>query len=299
LSRSADKEEGNAGASDIAQVIPEVGDETMQSPAQSQVQVLAPNQPDETRTSRLIHWLSHRSAMVRFEAHAVAHLQQILCPIVIEEMACRSTDPVVSDISLQAIAGVHSENTPFRGEDLPTGLQEQLRATVTCCFPGSYPWHERSLLNGLAKSCPSLGSPNMLERLGRGMLCLPDFSIFDENKVRAIVASVPFTNALALQAVALLNLPGEDLVDYVITPYAHGTTALDDIVWYINRCVDELPRIEVAELHPWAYHQLRMPFMRMAASAKQNIPDISRLWHGDFILGDLISRLSVDKDPSL
>jgi hypothetical protein len=150
------------------------------------------NQPKETWTSRLIRRLSHRSAIVRFEAYMVTNLQQTLGPSALEEMACHSTNPVVSSIALQAIAGIHHEDSPFQGGNLPTALRTQLRAAVTSCLQESYPLPDLGRgspqLAELTRSNRLLGTPTTVERLGRAMLCLPDFSTLDGNKIRSIVA---------------------------------------------------------------------------------------------------------------
>jgi hypothetical protein len=301
----ANKEGGDVETGDNARETPRIlnGHELPRGPTLSMSQELAANQTDETWVERLIRSLSRRSAIVGFETHTVMALQRTLCPKAIEEMACRSTNPVVSSISLQAISGIHHENSPFKGGDLPPALQSQLRAAVIGCVQESDPWHQSGQLTVLAHRNRVIGSPTMVERLARGILCLPDFSTLDGNKVRSIVACTPIKNALDLRIAALLSFPGTDRYGLNwIFPQRLG--ALEDTVQHVIGRVLALPRIEVGELHPWAYRQLRMPFSnlipgKIAARAKRVMPGIGLLVSGDYILKQLISGLSVDKVPSL
>jgi hypothetical protein len=84
--------------------------------------------------------------------------------------------------------------------------------------------------------------------------------------------------------------------------YDCSYNAVEECVRHVICNVEQLSRIEVAEMHPWVYRQLRKPFVNLMPGRRAAIawdPDQTKPLSGDFVLKQLISGLSVDKAPSL
>jgi hypothetical protein len=258
-------------------------------------QVNHSDQAKERRLGRVAHILAARATSVRqSELDAVKYLERSLCPSAITELALRSTNPAVSNLALQSVAGLHHDDSPFKSEDLPTDLRLHLRSAFESHF---HSVGDGIFWNFLGGRISLVGAPTTaVERLARGVASLPDFSQSDSQKMHALARSTSVGN---ISVAALLGCPtgaGRQGFDVDLPRDWSGWLAHDLTITRIWDDVLHSNPISLTKVHPWTYQHLRLPFIK--AIQLKECAALSSI-KSDHILRELVKTLSSEHVPSL
>jgi hypothetical protein len=251
---------------------------------------------------RLVLILTRASSLRESEVNAVNGLQQILCPSAIAEMVLHTTNPVVSDLALQSLAGIHHDGSPFKGKDLSMDLCSRLRSTFKDLFWGFGPlWrHPDSSTKIQSAQIPAY------ERLARAIVGLPDFSLNDWDRIQTFAGQQSFATIRhrdRIHMAALLGCPTQEVEQSSDEITAQSTLAAWEMQYTGTReptalilsLVKDLPPLSLTKVNPWTYQHLRLSFVTAGNHFNQPCTQDEI----EEALEALVKTLSAEHTPSL